>query len=195
MRTRRLALLAGLCLAAAGCATDTTGADEMLAGAHGSLEAGNVTTARQWLDGALPRLENARQRKEYELLLAEADIRSGDADLAAGAMRHLLEQDPDDPRVHELAGKADLMQGDFAAAGDHFDIARGRYAGEADAARAGDLMVMAQGFEAYSQGRIAAARDTWLGIRDRQLRAGILGASGEAAEPALITQSTKGDLP
>jgi len=91
----------------------------------------------------------------------------------------LLAWDPGDPRVHEIAGKAGLMLGDFADAREHFSMALNVYERDEDVNRAADLIALAQGFEEYAQGRHAAAEDAWAGISDQQLRTGVLGASAE----------------
>ncbi len=152
---------------------------DLLAGAHASLGHNDAATAREWLASAEPTLENASQRKEYELLMAEVDLRTGQADLALPAMNRLLAWDPGDPRVHEIAGKAGLMLGDFADAREHFSTALSAYERDEDMNRAADLMVLAQGFEEYAQGRHAEAENAWAGISDQQLRKGVLGASAE----------------
>ena len=186
--------LAGLFVAApSGCASSSMpGADELLAGAHRSLELNDTATAHQWLQSAQPRLESARQTKEFELLTAELDLRTGSADLALPAADHLLQRYPDDPRAHELAGKAQLMEGDFEAAGRHFTIARERYRDPDDVQRAADLLALSRGFEAYADGKLAAAQGEWEVIRSRELRASVLDASassGAAGDRALARSS------
>ena len=152
--------------------------DTMLAGAHASLEQNDAVTARQWLTSAEPTLDNARERKEYELLMAEVEIRTGQADVALPVMNQLLAADPSDPRAHEMAGKARLMLGEFSEARQHFSVAATSYSRKADVSRAEDLGALAEGFEAYALGRVALAQDAWTAIVDAKLRAGVLGASG-----------------
>ena len=51
-----------------GCnASNMPPTDTMLAGAHASLDENDAVTARQWLASAEPTIDNARERKEYEL--------------------------------------------------------------------------------------------------------------------------------
>ena len=139
------ALLLGGCNASTAPPTDT-----MLSGAHASLAENDAVSARQWLASAKPTIDNARERKEYELLLAEVEIRTGQADLALPAMNQLLAADPSDPRAHEMAGKAQLMLGDFAEAHQHFNVAVTAYTRNLDVNRAEDLRALAKGFEAYA---------------------------------------------
>ena len=158
--------------------------DTMLAGAHASLDENDAVTARQWLASAEPTLDNARERKEYELLLAEVEIRTGQADVALPVMNQLLAADPSDPRAHEVAGKARLMLGDFSEARQHFSVAATTYSRDADVRRAEDLGALAEGFEAYAVGRVALAEDAWASIGDPELRAGVMGASrGPGSQP------------
>ncbi len=162
-----------------GCGASTLPpTDTMLAGAHASLAENDAVTARQWLASAEPTLDNARERKEYELLMAEVEIRTGQADVALPVMNQLLAADPSDPRAHEMAGKARLMLGEFSEARQHFSVAATSYTREADVTRAEDLGALAEGFEAYALGRVALADDSWATIVDPKLRAGVLGASG-----------------
>ncbi len=162
-----------------GCGASTLPpTDTMLAGAHASLAENDAVTARQWLASAEPTLDNARERKEYELLMAEVEIRTGQADVALPVMNQLLAADPSDPRAHEMAGKARLMLGEFSEARQHFSVAATSYTREADVTRAEDLGALAEGFEAYALGRVALAEDSWATIVDPKLRAGVLGASG-----------------
>lgn len=171
--------------------------DTMLAGAHASLDENDAVTARQWLASAEPTLDNARERKEYELLLAEVEIRTGQADVALPVMNQLLAADPSDPRAHEVAGKARLMLGDFSEARQHFSVAATSYSRDADVRRAEDLGALAEGFEAYAVGRVALAEDAWASIGDPKLRAGVIGASrGPGSQPddetlARINQSNR----
>ncbi|MHC4415566.1 MAG: tetratricopeptide repeat protein [Planctomycetota bacterium] len=156
-------------------------ASDLLAGAHASLEQDDTKTAEQWLASARSSLETDRERKEFELLAAELDIRTGEAELALPAMSRLLESYPDDPRVHELAGKTRFQLGEFAEAGRHFGIAQNRYRDEEDVGRATDLVALARGFEAYARGRMAEAKQRWGHIKDRALRASVFDASVAAA--------------
>ncbi len=163
-----------------GCgATGMPTADILLAGAHGSLVDNDTGRAREWLASAEPRLETNRQWKEHQLLTAELDIRTGQAELARPTVTHLLERYPDDPRVHELAGKVRLAVGDFPGAVRQFSTAAGQYRNDEDIARATDLVVLAEGFEAFAGGRMAAARQRWEAIQDRRLRASVFNASDE----------------
>ena len=167
-----------------GCGASTLPpTDTMLAGAHASLAENDAVTARQWLASAEPTLDNARERKEYELLMAEVEIRTGQADVALPVMNQLLAADPSDPRAHEMAGKARLMLGEFSEARQHFSVAATSYSREADVTRAEDLGALAEGFEAYALGRVALAEDSWATIVDPKLRAGVLGASGGPDTP------------
>ncbi len=170
-----------------GCGASTLPpTDTMLAGAHASLAENDAVTARQWLASAEPTLDNARERKEYELLMAEVEIRTGQADLALPAMNQLLVADPNNPRAHEMAGKARLMLGEFTEARQHFNVAVTSYNRNTDVDRAKDLRALAEGFEAYALGRVAEAEDSWGQIGDAKLRAGVLGASagqGPAPQP------------
>ena len=177
MPTAASALIGALFLGGCG-ASNMPATDAMLAGAHASLEENDAVTARQWLASAEPTLDNARERKEYELLLAEVEIRTGQADVALPVMNQLLAADPNDPRAHEMAGKARLMLGDFSEALHHFSAAATLYSRAADVTRAQDLGALAEGFESYALGRVALAKDAWAAIVDPQLRAGVLGASG-----------------
>ncbi len=175
----------------AGCgASGGPSTGDFLAGAHASLGQHDAATAREWLVSAEPTLDNASQRKEYELLMAEVDLRTGQADLALPAMTRLLAWDPGDPRVHEIAGKAGLMLGEFADAREHFSTALNAYARDEDVSRAADLMALAQGFQEYARGRHAAAEDAWAGISDQQLRLGVLGASAETIPHTGPTEGT-----
>ncbi len=170
-----------------GCSVSTAPAtDAMLAGAHASLAENDAVTARQWLASAEPTIDNASERQEYELLMAEVEIRTGQADLALPAMNQLLAADPSNPRAHEMAGKARLMLGEFTEARQHFNVAVTSYTRDMDVGRAQDLRALAEGFEAYAYGRVAEAEDFWGHIGDLKLRAGVLGASagqGPAPEP------------
>ena len=77
-------LIAALLLG--GCETPSgPSAGDLLAGAHASLADDDAATARDWLVSAEPTLDTARQRKEYEMLMAEVDLRTGQADLALPA--------------------------------------------------------------------------------------------------------------
>ncbi len=171
-------LIAALLLG--GCGTPSgPSAGVLLAGAHASLADDDAATAREWLVSAEPTLDTARQRKEYEMLMAEVDLRTGQADLALPAMNRLLAWDPGDPRAHEIAGKAGLMLGDYADAQEHFSTALSAYEREQDVNRAADLLALAQGFEEYARGRHAAAEEAWAGISDRRLRTRVLASSAE----------------
>ena len=156
-------------------------ADGLLAGAHASLEEDDTASAREWLASAKTVLTTARETKEYDLLAVELEVRSGRAERAMPTIERLLATYPRDPRVHEVAGKAWLMQGDFAQAGRDFGTAMNAYTDEADAARAADLLALARGFEAYGQGRLSAAEERWAGIADDELRAWVVGASATAS--------------
>jgi len=177
MPTTASALIGALLLGGCG-ASNMPATDAMLAGAHASLGENDAVTARQWLASAEPTLDNAAERKEYELLMAEVEIRTGHADVALPVMNQLLAADPRDPRAHEMVGKAHLMLGEFAQARHHFTIAATSYSRAADVSRAQDLDALAEGFEAYALGRMAVAKDSWAAIVDAKLRAGVLGASG-----------------
>ncbi len=190
MTTRRVAGLVGLGLvlaAAAGCGN--RGTDELLAGAHASLVQGDLPGARNLLEGAEGGLESDRQHKEFELLSAEVDVRAGNPELARPVIDGLLDAYPDDPRVHEMAGKVALAEGEFGEAGVQFGIAAGRYKDAGDVARAGDLVALAKGLNAYAAGRIAEAREHWTAIKDRTLRSSVLSAAGEPDEPTTLAQS------
>ena len=175
--TTASALIGALLLGGCGAST-LPPTDTMLSGAHASLEENDAATARQWLESAEPTLDNARERKEYELLMAEVEIRTGQADVVLPVMDRLLAADPSDPRAHEMAGKARLMLGEFSEARQHFGVAATSYSRSADVSRAQDLGALAEGFEAYAVGRVALAEDAWAAIVDPKLRAGVLGASG-----------------
>lgn len=178
MRLRLIApwLIGAMLLGGCGAATlPATG--DMLAGAHASLADNDALTARQWLASAEPTLVDDRQRMEYQLLMAEVDIRTGQADVALPAMNQLLAVNPNDPRAHEMAGKARLMLGEFADARQHFNAALAAYRHEADMSRAADLLALTEGLDAYARGRFAQAEQSWAGIGDERLRAGVVGAT------------------
>lgn len=182
-RWKALGLLLLLPLAGlAGCGARSTmpTADDLLAGAHDSLVADDNETARQFLGSAQERLETNRQWNEYQLMTAELDIRTGQPELALPAVDHLLDRNPDDPRVHELAGKVRLSLGDFAEAAQNFRHAQDRYTSEEDIARVTDLLALAEGFQEYAAGRLAAAQQRWGAIQDRTLRSEVFGAAGES---------------
>jgi Flp pilus assembly protein TadD len=115
--------------------------------------------------------------------MAEVEIRTGQADIALPVMNQLLAADPSDPRAHEMAGKARLMLGDFSEARQHFSVASTSYSRDADVRRSQDLGALAEGFEAYAQGRVALAEDVWASIADPHLRAEVMGASGGPGAP------------
>ncbi len=152
-------------------------ADGLLAGAHASLEEDDTASAREWLASAKTVLTTARQSKEYDLLAVEIEVRSGRSERAMPTIERMLATYPRDPRVHEVAGKAWLLLGDFAQAGRDFGTAMDAYTDEADAARAADLLALARGFEAYARGRVGDAEERWTGIADDRLRAGVLSAT------------------
>ena len=183
MRTRScpVVLLALAALTGCGSGSGLPTTNDLLAGAHQSLVAGDLKTTGQWLGSARARLQTKEQLREFQLLTAELDIRSGDAGLAAASMDELLSRDPDDPRAHELAGKAHLLLGDFSEARRHFGIAAGRYRSEEDSLRAADLLTLARGFEAYATGSVTAAHEHWKTIRSRGLRASVFDASAAVA--------------
>jgi len=178
MRVRSIAawLIGGLLLGGCGAKIMPAGGD-MLAGAHASLTDNDTVAARQWLASAEPTLNSARDRREYELLAAEVEIRTGAADLALPAMDRLLVADPSDPRANEVAGKARLVLGEFTAARRHFNAALTGYRHEADLNRAQDLLALTEGLDAYSRGRFAQAEESWGGIGDERLRAGVVGVT------------------
>ncbi len=178
MRLRSIApwLIGAMLLGGCGAKTlPATG--DMLAGAHASLADNDAATARQWLASAEPTLGNEHERKEYQLLMAEVEIRTGQADLALPAMHQLLAADPNDPWANEMAGKARLMLGEFSEARRHFNAALTGYRREADVSRAADLLALTDGLDAYAQGRFAQAEESWAGIGDDTLRAGVVGAT------------------
>ena len=180
MRRYDAPLLLAAALLLGGCSSGGgPGADELLAGAHRSLDRGDTKNARTWLESARPVVESQRQKKEYRLLEAELDVRTGRAARALGIADKLLAAYPEDPRVHELAGKARMTSGDFTGASVEFTIARAAYRDEADVARAADLIALSSGLEAYAAGRLAVAQDQWDAIRSPQLRASVFDESGE----------------
>lgn len=84
------------------------------------------------------------------------------------------------------------MQGDFAQASRDFTEAMNTYTRESDAARAADLLALARGFEAYGQGRLAAADERWAGIADDQLRSWVVNATAAAPGPdRALARNTK----
>jgi len=189
MRTRLIVGPLLALFALAGCTTShSPTASAMLASAHASLERNDTDSARQYLDGAGARLDTARDRKEYALLTAEVQLRTGDAVAAERAMTSLLSSYPHDPRVQEMAGKSALLTGDFTSAVYHFDKAMNGYAAQADIDRAADLLALARGFDAYAGGRIAAAEEHWAGIRDAGLRAGVLHSSAAMSPQQSATE-------
>lgn len=178
MRLRSIApwLIGATVLAGCGATTlPVTG--DMLAGAHASLADNDAVTARQWLASAEPTLADDRERRDYQLLMAEVDVRTGQALLALPAMNQLLAVNPNDPRANEMAGKARLMLGEFADARQHFNAALAGYRHEADMSRAADLLALSEGLDAYARGRFAQAEESWAGIGDERLRAGVVGAT------------------
>jgi hypothetical protein len=103
----------------------------------------------------------------------------------------LLEAYPHDPRVNELAGKAQLRLGDFTDASRHFDLARQRFDAPDDQDRATDLLALSNGLNAYAHGRLALAQGMWGGIKDRELRDSVMNAYSvvapvEAPRPAVL---------
>lgn len=186
MRFRRTACCGAVIVLAAGCTAGSNlpTADDLLAGAHDSLAQDDPATARTWLSSARPRLESDRQKKEYELMAAELELRSGNAEPAQAAIEGLLGRYPDDPRVHELAGKTDLRLGDFAGARRHFEVCAAAYGADEDVGRANDLVALAEGFESYARGHLGTARDRWARIREPRLRASVLDASAMAPDAA-----------
>ena len=96
---------------------------------------------------------------------------------AIADMQARLDTEPENPRANELAGKAQLMLADFAAAACHFAIAAAAYEHEPDRGRAADLLALANGFEHYARGEVTSARTRWGQIQDRSLRASITDAS------------------
>ena len=69
-------LTAAMLLAGCGASSGPSTGD-LLTGAHASLGHNDAATAREWLVSAESTLDNASQRKEYELLMAEVDLRTG----------------------------------------------------------------------------------------------------------------------
>ncbi len=185
MKLRSIAawLIGALLLGGCGAMTLPTAGD-MLAGAHASLADNDPAAARQWLASAEPTLNSDHERMEYELLMAEVEIRTGAADLALPAMNQLLAADPNDPRANEMAGKARLMLGEFTLARQHFSTALTGYRHEADLSRAQDLLALTEGLDAYSRGRFAQAEESWGGIGDERLRAGVVGVTTGTASYA-----------
>ncbi len=178
MRLRSIApWLIGVMLLGGCGATTLPGTGDMLAGAHASLVENDAATARQWLASAEPTLGTDHERKEYQLLMAELEIRTGQAELALPAMNQLLAVNPNDPRANEMAGKARLMLGEFAEARRHFNAALTGYRREADVSRALDLLALTDGLDAYARGRFAQAEESWVDIGDDRLRAAVVGAT------------------
>lgn len=188
MRLRSIApwLIGAMLLGGCG-ATTMPATSEMLVGAHASLVENDAATARQWLAGAEPTLANDGERRDYQLLMAEVDLRTGHALRALPAMTKLLAVNPNDPRANEMAGKARLMLGEFADARQHFNVALAGYRHEADMSRAADLLALTEGLDAYARGRFAQAEASWAGIGDERLRAGVVGATA-------VTESNTGPV-
>ncbi len=180
MKSCLKAFLGAGTLVLAGCTmfSNSPAASDLLAGAHQSLEEDDTASARQWLAGAEGHLDSARDHKEYELLAAELDIRTGRPELAEPAVDRLLQSNPGDPRVQELAGKTRFALADYAEASRHFESARQRYRREHDIDRSSDLVALSNGFDAYARGRLATARDHWGQIKDRDLRQSVFSAAG-----------------
>lgn len=178
--TASILMLAAAAAALPGCVTSRgPTADDLLAGAHWSLSENDTETAREWLTSAEQRLKTNQQWKEHQLLTAELDLATGNAELSLPAVEHLLDRYPKDPRAHEVAGKIHLSMGEFATSTGHFAIAAGRYTKDGDIARATDLLTLSEGLEAYSKGNVALARERWRAIQDPSMRAEVLGGSDE----------------
>ena len=174
-----------LALSIAGCGSSYTSTDGLLAGVHNHLEKDDTALAGQWLASAAPEVKTESERKEYQLLQVELDIRSGRTDRAVLIVDRLLSEYPRDPRVNEVAGKTRLMQGNYVEAAGLFELAVHAYGGDADAARATDLLALARGFEAYARGRVGDSEERWTGIADDRLRAGVLAATTRDGDDVL----------
>ena len=162
----------------AGCSTPAgqSSVNVSLAGAHAALERDGLTDADKRLSGAEPSLHSDHERKTYELLRAETEIRTAQAKRALSRTDRLLAAYPHDPRAHELAGKAQLRLGDFTDASRHFDVARQRYVTRDDRSRATDLLALSNGLNAYTHGRLALAQATWARIKDSDVRGSVMNA-------------------
>ena len=147
-----------------------------LAGAHASLERDGLTDADKRLDGAESSVRSDHERKMYELLRAETEIRTAQVKQALSRTDRLVAAYPHDPRVHEVAGKAQLRLGDFTDASRHFDVARQRYVARDDRSRATDLLALSNGLDAYTHGRLALAQATWARIKDSDVRGSVMNA-------------------
>jgi uncharacterized protein HemY len=183
IRIASLGLLALLWLGGCATSSDLPTTNDLLLGAHASLEQGDLETARVWLGSARSSLETDEDHKQFALLASEVDLRAGQAEVARQSMDQLLESYPVDPRVHEMAGKSRLHLGEFHEASSHFDVAVRRYEDEDDIRRASDLFALARGLEAYAEGHVVAAQDHWASISDRDLRASVMESSGAVPPP------------
>lgn len=85
-------------------------------------------------------------------------------------------------RAEEILGKIDIRLGMFDAAIRHLNEADRSYQDGPDRRRVGDLIHLARGLRAYSDGETIAARGHWRSIRDAELRLAITSSRLGAAQ-------------
>lgn len=182
IRTTVLCLLGAVILVGCSGRQDGPTANQLLAGAHTSLAQDDLEMAEVWLGSARPRLETEPQKTEFKLLSAEINLRSGRPEPALAEMNALLKDQPSNPRVHELVGKADLMLGSYEEAAGHFQVAKAHYSSELEGNRASDLLRLALGLSAYAEGDMSVAHEHWRSISDPNLYASVTDSSAVVAQ-------------
>ncbi len=187
MRHARTATILVAALLTAGCGAETEHA-LTVGKAQDALEARFPEKACEHLDEAdqLARKHGLRAGEATAVLRCEAMIQQGDL---AGA-RMLAEEvagrnvpgTRERAQAEEILGKIDIRLGMFDAAIRHLNEADRSYDDGPDRRRVGDLIHLARGLRAYSDGETDAARGHWGSIRDAELRLAITSSRLGAAQ-------------
>ncbi len=168
-------VLAGMLVGCAG----TRKYDLELRHAHGALEADFPELAETHLDKADSIATDRKLTPDGRatLLRAEARLQEGDPvgarELAQAVAENHVPGTRRRAQAEEVLAKADIRQGRFADARAHLTEAHRSYAFEPDRRRAGDLLHLVRGLEAYARGQVAEARDHWRAIDDPDLKLSI----------------------
>lgn len=140
--------------------------------AQQALANGNLQQADTILGSAPTRLEDRDpQERTRVLLLAELALRRDEGVEAMRLAELVRSVDPDHPQAAEILGKVDLIQGRFTDAAHMFESAGIFYTLDNDRQRASDLLRLANGLAAYSEGDVAQARASWNSVQSPALRA------------------------